>query len=65
MPITNGRKRSTNRRQRHASTISALGPLRTAESTFYRVGVSVEEARCILDEQLANLTELADTSWPM
>ena len=38
---------------------TALGALRTAESTFYRVGVSVEEARCILDEQLANLKELA------
>jgi flavin-dependent dehydrogenase len=38
---------------------TALGALRTAESTFYRVGVSVEEARDILDEQLANLTELA------
>ena len=38
---------------------TALGPLRTAESTFYRVGVSVTEARCILDAQLANLTELA------
>lgn len=38
---------------------TALGVLRTAESTFYCVGVSVEEARCVLDEQLANLTELA------
>jgi 2-polyprenyl-6-methoxyphenol hydroxylase-like FAD-dependent oxidoreductase len=38
---------------------TALGALRTAESTFYRVGVSVTEARDILDEQLANLTELA------
>jgi hypothetical protein len=38
---------------------TALGALRTAESTFYRVGVSVEEARDILDEQLDNLKELA------
>jgi 2-polyprenyl-6-methoxyphenol hydroxylase-like FAD-dependent oxidoreductase len=38
---------------------TAIGTLRTAESTFYRVGVSVEEARRILDEQLANLKELA------
>jgi len=36
-----------------------MGPLRTAESTFYRVGVSFEEAVHILDAQLANLTELA------
>jgi 2-polyprenyl-6-methoxyphenol hydroxylase-like FAD-dependent oxidoreductase len=38
---------------------TAVGALRTAESTFYRVGVSVEEARTILDEQLDNLKELA------
>jgi 2-polyprenyl-6-methoxyphenol hydroxylase-like FAD-dependent oxidoreductase len=38
---------------------TALGPLRTAESTFYRVGVSVEEAIAILDAQLTNLRELA------
>jgi flavin-dependent dehydrogenase len=38
---------------------TALGALRAAESTFYRVGVSVEEARGILDEQLNNLKELA------
>jgi hypothetical protein len=37
----------------------ALGALRTAESTFYRVGISVAEALRILDEQLANLRELA------
>ena len=36
-----------------------LAALRTAESTFYRVGVSVEEARTILDTQVANLLELA------
>ena len=35
-----------------------LGPLRTAESTFYRVGLSFEEARDVLDEQLASLQEL-------
>jgi flavin-dependent dehydrogenase len=35
------------------------GSLRKAESTFYRVGVSVEEAIAILDAQLANLKELA------
>src|SRR5262249_46625966 len=38
---------------------TAIGALRSAESTFYRVGVSVEEARDILDEQLDNLKELA------
>jgi 2-polyprenyl-6-methoxyphenol hydroxylase-like FAD-dependent oxidoreductase len=38
---------------------TALGPLRTAESTFYRVGLSVEEALQVLDVQLANLLELA------
>jgi flavin-dependent dehydrogenase len=36
-----------------------LGPLRSAESTFYRVGVSVEEAGNILDAQVRNLLELA------
>src|SRR6185295_918877 len=36
-----------------------IGALRVAESTFYRVGVTVEEAREVLDEQLANLMELA------
>ena len=36
-----------------------MGPLRTAESTFYRVGVSFEEAVHTLDAQLANLMELA------
>jgi flavin-dependent dehydrogenase len=35
------------------------GALRTAESMFYRVGVSVSEARHLLDDQLANLRELA------
>jgi flavin-dependent dehydrogenase len=38
---------------------SEVGSLRTAESTFYRVGVTVEEARRVLDDQLANLRELA------
>jgi flavin-dependent dehydrogenase len=38
---------------------TAIGALRTAESTFYRVGVSLEEGRDILDEQLDNLKELA------
>jgi len=36
-----------------------LAPLRKAESTFYRVGVSVEEARQILEDQIASLQELA------
>jgi hypothetical protein len=36
-----------------------LAPLSRAESTFYQVGVSVEEARLVLDEQLTNLEELA------
>jgi flavin-dependent dehydrogenase len=35
------------------------GGLGTAEKTFYRVGVSVEEARTVLDEQLANALLLA------
>jgi hypothetical protein len=30
-----------------------------AEKTFYQVGVSVEQARCVLDEQLGNLKEMA------
>jgi hypothetical protein len=36
-----------------------LEPLKRAEQTFYRVGVSREEAKQTLDEQLANLHELA------
>ena len=36
-----------------------IKPLADAEKTFYRVGVSVEESRQILDEQLANLKEMA------
>jgi len=36
-----------------------MGSLHTAESTFYRVGVSFEEAIHTLDAQLANLMELA------
>lgn len=36
-----------------------IKPLADAEKVFYRVGVSVEEARQILDEQLANLKEMA------
>ncbi len=38
---------------------SELGPLRAAESTFYAVGVSTDEARQILNVQLSNLKELA------
>jgi flavin-dependent dehydrogenase len=38
---------------------TAIGALRTAESTFYRVGISVAEAPRILDEQLDSLRELA------
>jgi hypothetical protein len=36
-----------------------IGALRTAEGTFYRIAVSVAEAKEVLDEQLANLFELA------
>ena len=35
------------------------GGLGVAEKTFYKVGVSIEEARAILDEQLANALMLA------
>jgi 2-polyprenyl-6-methoxyphenol hydroxylase-like FAD-dependent oxidoreductase len=54
-------KRDTQQPVRHPvfNDFTELTPLRTAESTFYRVGVSVEEARGILDEQLRNLRELA------
>lgn len=38
---------------------TAIGTLRRAERTFYKVGVSVQEAREVLDEQLDNLRELA------
>ena len=36
-----------------------IKPLADAEKTFYRVGVSVEEARRVLDDQLASLKEMA------
>jgi len=36
-----------------------LGPLQRAEKTFYEVGVTVEEAKRILHEQLGNLEDLA------
>lgn len=36
-----------------------IAPLRIAEETFYKVGVSVDEAKQVLDLQLANLKELA------
>ncbi|MCA1632294.1 MAG: tryptophan 7-halogenase [Acidobacteria bacterium] len=46
-------------RQPIFNDFSDIGALRVAESTFYRVGVSVEEAREVLDEQFDNLMELA------
>ncbi|HYO12517.1 MAG TPA: hypothetical protein VE685_04900 [Thermoanaerobaculia bacterium] len=36
-----------------------VGALAAAELTFYKVGVSVDEARQVLDEQLENLRDLA------
>ena len=36
-----------------------IKPLADAEKTFYKVGVSVEEARRVLDGQLSNLREMA------
>ena len=36
-----------------------VGALASAELTFYRVGVSLDEAREVLDEQLENLRDLA------
>ena len=33
--------------------------LMTAEQTFYKIGVSIDEARMVLEEQLVNLTTLA------
>ena len=35
-----------------------LGPLRAAESTFYRVGVPIEEARQVVSEQVASLEQM-------
>ncbi len=37
----------------------SLGPLDFAEKTFYKVGVTPQEARRVLDEQLASLEEFA------
>ena len=42
-----------------AFDFTSLAPLARAEKTFYRVGVSIEESRRVLHEQLANLEELA------
>ena len=39
--------------------LTEIGPLRTAERAFYCVNVSVDEARRVLDLQLANLQQLA------
>jgi flavin-dependent dehydrogenase len=39
--------------------LTQIGPLCTAERAFYCVNVSVDEARRVLDLQLANLQELA------
>jgi len=36
-----------------------IGPLQAAEKSFYLVGVSVDEARRVLDLQFANLKEMA------
>jgi flavin-dependent dehydrogenase len=46
-------------RQPIFNDFTEIGALRSAESTFYRVGVSPAEAREVLDEQLENLRELA------
>jgi 2-polyprenyl-6-methoxyphenol hydroxylase-like FAD-dependent oxidoreductase len=36
-----------------------VGALKSSERTFYKVGVSIQEAHEVLDEQLANLEDLA------
>ena len=41
------------------SDFTESGALRAAEACFYRVGVTADEARAVLDEQLANLLEWA------
>ncbi|MFN2597618.1 MAG: FAD-dependent oxidoreductase [Pyrinomonadaceae bacterium] len=46
-------------RDRIFNDFTDVAPLRRAESTFYRVGVTVEEAKQVLDAQLENLKELA------
>jgi len=38
---------------------TALRPLADAERTFYEIGITIEEARAVLDRQLANLQDLA------
>lgn len=54
-------KKSLNRAPKKPSfqELTQIGPLRTAEEAFYSVDVSVDEARRVLDLQLANLRELA------
>jgi 2-polyprenyl-6-methoxyphenol hydroxylase-like FAD-dependent oxidoreductase len=46
-------------RQPRFNDFMEIGALRAAEGTFYRVGVTVEEARDVLDEQFDNLMDLA------
>lgn len=53
------KKRRTPPREIIHFDFTEIEPLADAEKTFYRVGVTVEEARQILDEQLANLREMA------
>ncbi len=53
------KKHAARTRQPIFNDFMEIGALRVAESTFYRVGVTVDEARDVLDAQLANLMELA------
>jgi flavin-dependent dehydrogenase len=53
------RQRREPQRQPIFNDFMDIGALRMAERTFYHVGVSVDAARAILDEQLANTMELA------
>jgi flavin-dependent dehydrogenase len=71
-PINNGLQRLIcgyyDWKQQHASGLeipqyydfTQLESLRRAESTFYEVGIDADQARQVLDEQLINLTELAN-----
>jgi flavin-dependent dehydrogenase len=52
-------KSNSNRSTKILNDFMELTPLKTAETAFYEVGVSVEEAGKVLDKHLANLEEFA------
>jgi flavin-dependent dehydrogenase len=52
-------KKATPSARQHFNDFLDIGPLRATAETFYAVGVTAEEARRMLDQQLMNLEEMA------